>query len=310
MLNTDMQLDQPFVPSPTAETVRSGALAALWLLLEAPDLLLAHRRELMSVAVWKYTEAPSHRPYAKYRLPYRTRAAMDVSVPAAVQHEHVWPRKWLIDRMLVRHVEGWTKAELADLMVAHGVACTVTRQEHLELNAHAAQEGWARYAAAGIEVWDCLHDRPLVTSSDRARTGEEVSSRERRPAEVPLDERVAAVLDANTHRKAALVRRFAARAARAGVDVVPQDHRGDARDTYLRVHAALDEPTPAVLYINLNGALDFRLGPDQVPDLMVLPGVVPRQDRRYRVRCVLTDEDSIDSGLQLLDVVLGDARAA
>ena len=154
-LNTALKLDQPFTPNPQAAAKTASAVALLWLVLEARRLLMAHRREVMSVALWKHTEAAAAPPCPKYRLRYRTRAAMDLTTAAEVRHEHVWTREWLIDTMLERHRHGWTEADLARFVEQHAVACTVTVDEHQRLEEHEGREGWNRYAAAGIAVWDC-----------------------------------------------------------------------------------------------------------------------------------------------------------
>src|SRR4051794_26917239 len=99
-INTALRLDTPYTPDAALVAERTeSALGALWAVLEAPGLTIKHRRELLSIGIWKYTEAFGHAPHPKYRLRFRSHAAMDMAVPAVVQHEHVWPRRWIIDRL-------------------------------------------------------------------------------------------------------------------------------------------------------------------------------------------------------------------
>ena len=117
-LNTTKKLDQPFTPNLHVTDTTASAVALLWLVLESKDLVTAHRREVMKVAIWKHTEAAAAPPGAKYRLRYRTRAAMDLT--------------------------------------------TATVEEHQRSGKHTGREGWGRYAAAGIAVWDCQEDVAFV----------------------------------------------------------------------------------------------------------------------------------------------------
>src|SRR5690606_22975021 len=85
---------------------------------------------------------------SEYKTRFMSRNA--IGKPAeALHHEHVLPRKRLIDRMLA-------DPPRATEIAATAVGCTVTREEHARLNeqdkAQPGLEGWNRYRAAGIEV--------------------------------------------------------------------------------------------------------------------------------------------------------------
>src|SRR4051812_2449504 len=108
-----LKLGPAYTPDAGVPERTASAVAALWALLEAPGINLPHRRHLLGIAIWKYTEAPGVPPHPKYRLPFRTLGAMDVHNHDMVQHEHVWPRKWIIDRLLRHHKSGWTREEMA-----------------------------------------------------------------------------------------------------------------------------------------------------------------------------------------------------
>lgn len=107
----------------------------------AEHLLLAHRRKLLSQAIWWYTECDG-----KFTARYRTTVVVaDEVVP--VRHEHVVQRKGQIDRMLA------DPATVGEVM-ASSLACIVSVGEHEALKPYDHLDGWARYAAAGISVLD------------------------------------------------------------------------------------------------------------------------------------------------------------
>lgn len=92
---------KPYQNTPAMDAVRLSALRAGQQLLQTVDgLSYAHRRELLTISLWKWTEAAGVSPHPKYDVRYATPAALDHSNPAKVNHEHVWPRKWIIDRLL------------------------------------------------------------------------------------------------------------------------------------------------------------------------------------------------------------------
>jgi hypothetical protein len=63
--------------------------------LRAPRGLHAHRKELLSACVWKWTE--SHGKYTGCR--YWTRAALAADSVRDLAHEHVVPRKLIVERL-------------------------------------------------------------------------------------------------------------------------------------------------------------------------------------------------------------------
>jgi hypothetical protein len=125
---------------------RRSAVNIARLALAAEDILPEHRHWLLSVAVWKYTEADG-----KWNTRHCSRAALAVTDRRRLNHEHVFPRKWLRERMLA-------EPDRVEEIMAMAVACLVTRDEHVRLTAvtqaQPELDGWNRYAAAGIEVVD------------------------------------------------------------------------------------------------------------------------------------------------------------
>jgi hypothetical protein len=107
----------------------------------ALPILERHKRDIISGLLWKITEARG-----KYKTRYRSRAAMEKG--AKVQHEHVFTRKDLTNRILA-------EPERAREILKSAIACVVTIEEHKRLSKVAESIcGWDRYAEVGIEVID------------------------------------------------------------------------------------------------------------------------------------------------------------
>ena len=136
----------------SAKSAISGLLAMRFTVRED------HLRELLSICLWKITEAePDHKHRTRFRSEGSLRArARDL------RHEHVFERSKLVDALL-------SSPEKADEIADLAVACTVTKAEHEALaavcRANPTLTGWARYAAAGIRVYDVTTDSEHITSS-------------------------------------------------------------------------------------------------------------------------------------------------
>jgi hypothetical protein len=75
-----------------------------------------------------------------------------------LRHEHVIPRKTLRDAMEK------DPARVPDILRG-AIACIVTKTEHDQLTALGGDyDGWERYIAAGIDVYDEQEDRLLIKS--------------------------------------------------------------------------------------------------------------------------------------------------
>lgn len=73
-----------------------------------------------------------------------------------LRHDHVLTRKRLIDVMIRR-------PETAEQTLLTAVACVVTAEEHVRLTALGeTQEGWDRYIAAEVDVFDEQEGVPLI----------------------------------------------------------------------------------------------------------------------------------------------------
>ena len=105
----------------------------------AADSEERHKRDLLDICIWQITEIDG-----KYNTRYRSEGAMDKKNWHEVQHEHVYQRKNLIERIL----NGHDVSSVIDV----AVACLVTKDEHRNLPD--TLEGWDRYKAAQIKVYD------------------------------------------------------------------------------------------------------------------------------------------------------------
>lgn len=130
------------------ERIASAVNAARAIL--AADLVPAHKRELLSVCIWKLTLAE---PVNKYATRFVSVAALRCARRDRV-HEHVFERSRLVHSLIDGRLP-------LDQLPARAVACVVTRGEHARLARVVAEnpglEGWGRYRAAAIAVVDCAH---------------------------------------------------------------------------------------------------------------------------------------------------------
>lgn len=145
-----MPLKTQWTAPAQADAVRRDAISIAKFAVGAPDLREITKRELLGKYVLiLLTHGTAH---GKYGTRYRSRGALSIEEPTALEHEHVYPRKWLIDRML----ESPSAVEL--VLTEFAIACTVTGEEHRRLaqaeRADRSLEGWARYHAAGVGVID------------------------------------------------------------------------------------------------------------------------------------------------------------
>jgi len=111
------------------------------------DLYPSHKRELLSICLWKLSEAEGR---SKYSTRFCSRLALQ-SQRSELAHEHVFERKKLIDELMA-------DPSSLERIVERAIGCTVTRAEHARLSAMSRRrpelDGWARYRAARIRVVD------------------------------------------------------------------------------------------------------------------------------------------------------------
>lgn len=134
-----------FEPHPEGHARRESIRKLIHHILAArgPGIMERHLKHALDTLLWKYTEADR-----KENLRYRTVAAMRREGP--IRHEHVYPRKEMIRRLLS------TQTENVDAILASACGCLVTDQEHAKLSPFDHLYGWERYERAGIAVYDCV----------------------------------------------------------------------------------------------------------------------------------------------------------
>ncbi|MDX6241046.1 MAG: hypothetical protein QOG10_5870 [Kribbellaceae bacterium] len=289
-----------------AMTRREKSLVqAIQILLEAPGIDTQHRRQLVDIALWKFTEASGMQPHPKYNLRYLTDGARNLGMPADVNHEHVWPRKWILDRLMGHR--RWAPQEIEELLRAHAVACVVTVEEHALLGGVRAP-GWERYAAAGVTVWDRASGAYLDTGSKDPAATRRV--RATSPA-APVDKYDLQVLIWEKAGKRAPYLERLTRMARfaSSVAVVALRQSGEPAP-YFRVHdTMIEEPTRAVAFPHWSGKVDFALVPGDVPPgVMQEPYVKELKHATYAVSCRVTDDASLGTAEELLFLALQKLR--
>ena len=141
-------------PRTDSEMRKASAVALASSVLSAREkMLLSHMREVLSIAVWKYTECEG-----KYTTRYRSEGALFAS-SSEVHHEHVITRKAIVDRLLLDPAN-------TQSILAMSIGCVVLRSEHRLLavaeKADKTLAGWDRYQVAGVAVWDLLEGRKIV----------------------------------------------------------------------------------------------------------------------------------------------------
>jgi hypothetical protein len=134
----------PFRHRPDSETRIQSALIAIRCILAADDVLPEHKTELLSVCLWKITEAEG---MGKYQTRFVSTGSINRPV-RELAHEHVHERRKLVQKLLDRSVS-------VDELPDYAIACTVSRDEHRLLGSVSEKfDGWDRYREAGIAVID------------------------------------------------------------------------------------------------------------------------------------------------------------
>jgi hypothetical protein len=320
---------EKYRPESRIQGARASALQAVAHLLQPlPGLSLAHRRELLSIALWKWTEASGIPPYAKFNLQFATSGALEKSIPMKINHEHVWRRKWIIDQLL-QGGRTWNEAQLGDFLESCGVACVVTVEEHGRLAAISGQ-GWQRYRQAGIEVFDLQEPGPLdLGDLFEAEPGDESADAELEPILEPEEPTENALepahqtvgvagpsvneaLDDLAGPKAALLKILVRMAELSGaVSVVGTTKNPDRPvGAYARVHdTTIEEPTRAAAYIHWSGKVSLGLVADDLPEALLAEScVTTAKHSTYGIQSQVSDAESLYVTEELLVLALEKLR--
>lgn len=129
------------------------------LALTADDVLIEkHLKKILTQVLWMLSEANG-----KYDTRYRSSevvrlAKEEPTSKVKIQHEHVFPRKGVIEKILSQRQALLTDPNLLDEILDETVGCVVTEEQHKSLSK--TEDGWNRYK--GIEVLDMSLNPPLV----------------------------------------------------------------------------------------------------------------------------------------------------
>ena len=319
-------------PGESVDLARRSALSAVMqLLMPVPGLIMTHRRELLTIALWKWTEASGVAPHPKYNIRFATTGALNRDVTAKINHEHVWPRKWLIDNLLQRYRTS-NEPDIWNFLAEYAVACIVTVDEHARLGG-VTGVGWQRYAAARIEVRDLQTMAPLdlgaVIPPERANdlpgeAGVDLTQPVEPEEAIPelhhevVREVVSGsisvedALERFAGSKSDLLKRLVEIARLAGAAAVVGSTKTAEHSVgaYVRIHDALiAEPTRAAAWVHWNGRVSLGLVADDVPDaLLNSGGVSTNKHQTYGVGCKVDDTTSLQVAAELLLLALEKVR--
>lgn len=128
--------------SPTAAKEHESAAKLARLIAGTKGIAESHQKELLSILVWKVTEASG-----KYNTRFVSKGVYNGGGP--IEHEHVITRKELVALMLKKPRE-------VEKTLDKALGCLVTKEEHRQLTRYGEGKGWARYRSQKIRVYDRL----------------------------------------------------------------------------------------------------------------------------------------------------------
>lgn len=306
--NIAVSLNRPYMESAHVPRRKESALHAVHQLLGVRDVDLVHKKELISIGLWKWTEAEGFAPHPKYHIRLRSLGAIDLDKVAKINHEHVWTRSWIIGELLKREI--WSVEELRDFLQRYAVACIVTTDEHARLSQSRAT-GWQRYADAGVPVWDMLTDQPFrlpvhPTSGSVANKDVPTAVPPTSLPTIGIEEAVSLHGGTHTYVLRTLLSRMEAEEVAIAVGLTREGTVGD----YLRIHDfSSAEPSPAVAYVHWNGRVSVRLQLSELPAYLGEdPAVRPTAHKTYGVNVRLAGGQSLNLAEELVTLALEKVR--
>ena len=142
--NKITKLKDVFIASPKANDKIVSAIKIAQAIVGI-EIIEQHKKKILTEVQWLISEA-----HGKYTTKYRTAGALSDG-NESIQHEHVFPRKKLSLRIL-------NDPESIELYLKDVIGCVVTVSEHDALSKAEKiapeLDGWERYKAAGIVVYD------------------------------------------------------------------------------------------------------------------------------------------------------------
>ena len=307
-LSSDVRTDR-YVPDASVEECKTSAHAAVMHILQMQDVMPAHHRELLSIALWKWTEAAGLSPNPKYNIRFCSERVRS-GEPTAVNHEHVWTRQGLVTNLLRNHRMS-DAATVRSLLDEYGVACIVTVAEHSRLGraSRTGPDGWERYVRAGVEVWDRQHQcRWTFDNRNEPALGEVKSVTTVAPL-ITTDEAIAL---RGRDRGDLLRRLFRTLTFADCAAVVGMERDRTTIGNYVLIHdVQIEEPTPVLAYVHWSGKVTVRAVLDDVPaELAALDCIERKDDKGYDVHCHVNDLASMEAAEELVMVAVQKYRKA
>jgi hypothetical protein len=88
---------QPYLETSQVPLQRESAVEVMLAVLALKGTVLpAHLKELVKIALWKWTEAEGVSPYAKFNLRFVSRGVLEGESPVSINHEHVQTKKSVV----------------------------------------------------------------------------------------------------------------------------------------------------------------------------------------------------------------------
>jgi hypothetical protein len=143
-----------FKPHSKSEARKRSAIILIKYLLaiKKPAVLSTHRRQLLSVLLWKISEAES----SKWKTRFQSEGAQRRR-KAKLVHDHVFQRAKMIAALEK------ASSRKVDALLRKAIGCTVTLKEHKCLSKFdKLYDGWMRYKKARIKVVDTQTEKRVI----------------------------------------------------------------------------------------------------------------------------------------------------
>jgi hypothetical protein len=151
------KLAAPYRRASRTTEVTTSAKNLARLILGSDDIILPHKKRILSEVLWFLSEADG-----KYSTRFRSvevvrLATEEPTSNVRIQHEHVYPRASVSAKLLENAEYYRNNPEALNLVLDETVGCVVTESEHTNLLTGA---GWTRYAE--VPVYDMSFSPPQL----------------------------------------------------------------------------------------------------------------------------------------------------
>lgn len=156
------KLASPYRRASRAVEVIKSAKNLARLILSSDELILPHKKRILSEVLWFLSEADG-----KYGTRFRSKEVVRLATDeplstVRIQHEHVYPRA-SVSAQLLDNIEFYkNNTDELELLLDETVGCIVTEEEHSSL---LKGSGWQRYA--NVPVYDMSFSPPQLLKIER-----------------------------------------------------------------------------------------------------------------------------------------------